>query len=134
MAKVDWKNGLYSLNARGKYSDPNGFGLFKFGWSKLGYKNEKAGYYQRHWNGQKFNWIRAKHYWPENTETETRRAWRNKFAEGVAQWHLLAPAKKLYYNNLKYPTGQTGFTRFMSEYLKPREDWSNFPYLLPKSF
>lgn len=61
--------------------------------------------------------VLLKHYWPKNTETEKRRAWRNIFADGVQAWKDLTTSERLYYNELKYPTGQSGFTRFMSKYL-----------------
>lgn len=134
MAKVDAFSGLYSFQARGKYSEPNGLGFMKFGWSHFGYKNLKAGYYQRHWNGIKYNWIRARHYWNPPHTTDRAVYWKNCFAFGVANWHALAPDRKAYYNGLKYPTAQSGFTRFMTQYLKQRRESSNFPYLLPKYF
>lgn len=61
--------------------------------------------------------VKMKHYWPTNTETETRRAWRNVFATGVSTWKALTAEEKQYYNKLKYPARQSGFTRFMSRYL-----------------
>lgn len=118
MAKVNAFTGLYSLQARGKYGEPNGFGLTKFGWSHFGVYNLKAGYYQLHRNPKTKHWIRAKHYWNPPHTTEKALAWKDKFRTGVSLWHALAPIEKLAYNKRRYPYAQSGFTRFMSEYLK----------------
>lgn len=60
---------------------------------------------------------RMKHYYPTNPQTEAQQNWRAIFANGVAEWHSLTAEEKLYYNRLKYPARQSGFTRFMSKYL-----------------
>jgi hypothetical protein len=44
-------------------------------------------------------------------------AWRDIFAGGVSTWHGLTTSEKQYYNTLKYPSRQSGFTRFMSKYM-----------------
>jgi hypothetical protein len=118
MAKIDAFSGLYSLNARGKFSSPNGLGIHKLGWTQLGHHDKKAGYYQRHWNGIKYNWVRAKPYWPKQNWTEKHLARAQIFREGVQAWHALDSQTKQAYNDLKYPSAQTGFTRFMTQYLK----------------
>ena len=61
--------------------------------------------------------VKMRHYWPTNKQTETQQNWRAVFANGVEEWHALTTEQKLYYNRLKHPARQSGFTRFMSKYL-----------------
>jgi hypothetical protein len=118
MAKVTLQNGLLSLGARGKFGKPNGLGEIWLGWSELGEDNIRAGYYQYHWNqrGKYFN--KARFYWNPPHTTEAAIAWKTVFAGGVQAWKDLTDEERLAYNRLKYPTAQSGFTRFMSKYLK----------------
>lgn len=118
MARIDFTNSPPALDIRGKFGQPNGFGEAVFGWSEYGDDNEFAGYYQLRRRPSGNYLVRMRPYWPTNTETEARRAWRNVFASGVSAWHSLTAETKQEYNKRKYPTGQSGFTRFMSEYLK----------------
>ena len=118
MAKINAFQGLYSLQARVKYSRPNGLGLHRLGWTELGHHDEKAGDYQRHFNGVKYNWVRTRHRWPSPHNDEKTVARNNVFRNGVLAWQVLDAESKAYYNGLKYPSAQTGFTRFMTQYLK----------------
>jgi hypothetical protein len=79
--------------------------------------------------------VLLKHYWPDNflrnafvgtlslgvgvlgEDYFAEISWQQVFANGVASWHDLTTLQKLYYNRLRYPTGQSGFTRYMSKYL-----------------
>lgn len=88
-------------------------GLFGLGHGRLG--NDVLYTKNQNMGGQII--VKMRHYWPTNTETETRRTWRNVFAAGVSAWHGLTTGEKLYYNTLKHPARQSGFTRFMSRYL-----------------
>jgi hypothetical protein len=76
------------------------------------------------------------HYWPDNFAKNSlvgtlnigqnflgedyflEISWQQVFANGVASWHDLTTAERLHYTMLRYPTGQSGFTRYMSEYLR----------------
>jgi len=118
MAKVDAFEGLFSLSFVGKFDIPNGFGATLFGWNEFGYDHIKAGYYQERPTRKGRIKVRSRHYWPKNPKTENQQAWRNVFAEGVQAWHNLTKEDKQYYNDLKYPQTQSGFTRFMSQYLE----------------
>lgn len=118
MAKITLKNGLYSLGARGKFGKPNQLGEHWLGWTELGDYEPKAGYYQWHYNGFGYYWNRSKFYWNPKHTTEACVARNNIFADGVQAWKDLTDNERLYYNSLKYPYAQTGFTRFMSKYLK----------------
>lgn len=118
MAKVTIQNGLMSLGARGKFGKPNGIGETFLGWSELGDDNPRAGYYQYHWNGYAKYYNRCK-FWEHVIHTsELAMARKAIFRDGVNAWKALTDNEKLVYNRLKYPYAQTGFTRFMSKYLK----------------
>ena len=118
MAKVTLQNGLMSLGARGKFGKPNKLGTHWLGWTELGEDNDRAGYYQYHWNQHAKYYNKSVFYWNPPHTTETALAWKAVFAIGVQAWKDLTDAERLVYNNLKYPKAQTGFTRFMSKYLK----------------
>lgn len=112
------KNGIPCLSIAGKYGDPNGFGEHVLGWSILGDKNDKAGYYQRRKGKKGTIFCRAKPYWPVQNMTENWQKNHDNFKNGVLAWRALTLEEQAYYNNLKTPHAQTGFTRFMSLYLK----------------
>jgi len=88
-------------------------GLMKLGWNRLG--DDRVRYELKRKSSQFC--IRTKHYWPKNPQTETQQTWRAIFSAGVTAWHALTASEKLYYNRLKFPERQSGFTRFMSKYL-----------------
>jgi hypothetical protein len=118
MVVINTKNGLYSLTAHGKIGKPNGFGAFMFGWSPFGEVNDKAGYYQKRYNKKRTITVRTRHYWPTNTETPARRAWRNVFAQGMQAWRELDNETRQEYNKRRYPFAMHGVNRFLREYLK----------------
>lgn len=47
-----------------------------------------------------------------------REARRKLFTLGASAWNNLSDNEKEYYNDLKYPSGMTGYNRFMREWLK----------------
>jgi hypothetical protein len=118
MAKVTLQNGLLSLGARGKFGKPNEVGEIWCGWSELGDYNPRAGYYQYHWNQHAKYYNKSKFYWNPPHTTEVALAWKAVFASGVQAWKDLTDQERLDYNNLKYPSAQSGFNRFMTKYLK----------------
>lgn len=108
---------------------PNGLGEHILGWTQLGDVNKYSGYYQKrlcqetsysHTKAKRkcIKYIRCRPYWPRQNKTERWHEVHNNFANGVSAWHALSTEQKMYYNNLKQPFSQTGFTRFMSQYLK----------------
>lgn len=66
--------------------------------------------------------------------TPGRQQQRDAFFNAKEAWLALDDETKQEYNNRKYPTGQTGYNRFISEYLKQEEVVSSFPYLLAVDF
>lgn len=118
MAKVTPTTGLFALQEWGKFGKPNGVGEFWAGWSELGDWEPRAGYYRRQWNGHVKCKSRMKFYFKiaSGSEAETHR--RDVFRDGVTAWHALTDSERLVYNNLKYPSAQSGFNRFMTKYLK----------------
>lgn len=61
--------------------------------------------------------VQKRHWICKNNQHENQQIWRGVFADGVAEWKLLTPTEKQYYNKLRNPARQSGFTRFMSRYL-----------------
>ena len=106
-----------SLRVRGKLGFSAGVGFARCGYSRAGCSKDFGGYYQiRHRKRGTFV-TRLRYYKPPNAQTETQQTWRSVFADGVQAWKDLTTEDKIFYNSLKYPRGQSGFTRFMSKYL-----------------
>lgn len=108
---------LYDLQRRGMLGTPVGLPYW-LGWSYVGDTMYQNGRYQvrRGKNGPIT--VQCRHYWPDNNPTARQLAIRQTFREGVIAWHALTPTEKAVYNNIRYPEGQTGFTRHMTWYLK----------------
>lgn len=115
------KNGIPCLTIAGKYGSPNGLGEHILGWTQLGDQNDFAGYYQRRANKKGTTFTRCRPYWNPPHTTERALAVKNNFSAGVFAWHALTTEQKNYYNTLKKPHAQTGFTRFMSQWLKENQ-------------
>lgn len=118
MAVVGAFEGLLSLEFNQKFGLPNGFGLIQFGWSEFGDDNERAGYYQTRPRPGGRILVKTRHYWPVQNPGSAEIARREHFADGVASWQALAPAEKQLYNDMQYPSGQSGFNRFMSYWMR----------------
>jgi hypothetical protein len=118
MAIVDAYSGLFSFGQHGKFGLPNGFGRLMFGWSKFGYGEEKAGYYQKRKLKSGGGHCRLRHYWPKNPQTVAQQAHRQKFANAVLAWHGLTDEAKALYNRKGDNVGVEGFNYFISKYIK----------------
>lgn len=118
MVTVTPVQALVSACATQKMGRPNGFGLIQFGWSVFGDFNASAGYYQTRPAKKGRVIVKMRHYWPDNTPSDKRNAVWSKFALGVQAWKALDAQNKQYYNDLKYPEGQSGFNRFMSLWIR----------------
>jgi hypothetical protein len=118
MAKALGETDLFSLRARGKFGEPNGFGLAWFGWTKFGTDQPLAGYYQKHWNRFGFCNAKLRHYWPKKHTSGPGFDWNNVFKDGMAAWMALTPEERGVYNKAKYKSAQTGCNAFMKNYLK----------------
>lgn len=112
------KDGIPCLSIAGKYGLPNGLGEHILGWSQLGDVNKYSGYYQRRSSKKGTTFTRCRPYWNAPHTTQRAVEVKNNFATGVLAWHALSNEEKLYYNRLKTPWAQSGFTRFMSKYLR----------------
>ena len=118
MAIVTKAQGLLSDDFRGKLGVSCGFGYALLGCSQMGDNNDRAGIYQRKRTGKKFGLSRMRTYVPTNNQLENQQIWRSVFRDGVLAWQALDTESKRAYNVLKYPSAQSGFNRFMSQYLK----------------
>jgi hypothetical protein len=68
-------------------------------------------------NGRKVQ-QKLPHYSPVNPKTEDQLVCQNKFADAVAAWQGLTEEQKNVYNSKTYPRHQSGYNKFLSEYLK----------------
>lgn len=118
MAVVDWQKRIPALSYTGKLDEPNGLGLMILGWSHLGHLNDKAGYYQIRHMKKGRGIVKCRHYWNPPHTTEKALAWKAVFAQAVSAWQALDPEQKEVYNNMRYQKGQTGYSRFLTQYLK----------------
>ena len=118
MAVVNAFDGLLSLSFNQKFGLPNGYGLAQFGWSEFGNDNERAGYYQTRPRPKGRILVKMRHYWPVQNPGSAEQDRRAYFAAGVASWQALDAAEKQLYNDLKYPTGRSGFNRYMSYWMR----------------
>lgn len=118
MAIVNPTDDLHSLDFTQKIGVPNGLGHHVLGWSFVGHRDDRAGYYQ-HRNGRNGRIIvKMRPYWPTQNPGVAEQARRAKFRDGVTAWHNLTDSEKLSYNNMGSSYGQSGFTRFMSLYMR----------------
>jgi hypothetical protein len=111
-------------------------GFFELGANELG--SDIYWYKMAHRSPQKI--VLLKHYYPKQyalnsicgtlllgqnglgLDYENQKSWRAIFADGVQAWKDLTTGERLYYNSLRYPTGQSGFTRFMSKYMSDHRE------------
>ena len=62
--------------------------------------------------------VMVRHYIQNNPRTPAQQAWRATFATGVSTWRGLTETQKQSYRDTKYPSGLSGFNRFMREYMQ----------------
>jgi len=122
MAIIDLKNGPYSLGVRGKIGKPNGCGDFVFGFSDIGDDNEFSGIYQRRPRKKGSLWVKMRHALIPNPQTETQQKGRTKFAQAVEAWNNLSFQNQIFWNKLKQPEHISGYNRFISWYMKSKEN------------
>lgn len=118
MSINDLKTGIPCLSISGRFGVPNELGEHILGWTQLGDQNNFAGDYQRRKGKKHTIYVRCRRDWPKQSKIGKWQANHDNFANGVTAWRALSPSEQMYYNQLKYPHAQTGFTRFMSQYLK----------------
>lgn len=105
------------LTVTGKLGRPWGLPYW-LGWTLLGGPIVEVGYYQRRHRKRGRMISLARHYWPVYQNSVATQAVRDKFRDGVTAWHALTLSQKKFYNDKVYPVAGTGFTRFMSEWLR----------------
>lgn len=118
MAVVEPIEALISVESIQKFGLPNLFGWLRFGWSQFGDSNPYSGYYQTRPAKKGRIIVKMKPYWPVQNPGPAEQARRANFAAGVAAWQALDTESKQNYNNMQYPSGQSGFNRFMSLWLR----------------
>lgn len=119
MAKV--QAGLYSILPRGHFPYPYIVGFNIYPSSYKGLYNAEGWIYQtrRTWHG--LICVAEKYYTPYNPRTVPQQNNRQKFADGVAEWHTMSDSQKKKYNDYARKRGRiSGFTYFMSLYMKDR--------------
>lgn len=117
MVVVSNEKVVLGMQPRGRFGYSAGVGFARCGRSKCGSSKLYGGIYHKRYSNKGQVFSRMRYYATPNPQTETQQTWRAVFANGVQEWHSLTTLEKEYYNKLKYPRGQSGFTRFMSKYL-----------------
>lgn len=117
MGRVEELDQIYSKRARKKFGLPNLWGASFFGVTEFGDDRSLFGVYSRRRRGKTVHTVQMPHMWPKNPQTGTQQAWRDVFAGGVAEWHLLTNDEKIEYNNRADRYQLQGFCLFMREYL-----------------
>ncbi len=106
-----------ALTMRGKLGTPWGLPYW-LGWTQVGGPVLFSGDFQvRHRKRGRMITL-DRHHWPKRITTVAAMANKNKFKNGVLAWHALTLGQKKFYNDKTYPVAATGFTRFMSEYMR----------------
>ena len=105
------------LSISGQTGLPNGFGFHTFGVSKLADRYIEAGIYRRNTRHRNNKIVKMKHYVPTNPQTTAQQTRRTKFANGVAQWHLLTNDQKWIYRKKGAKLNMTGFNLFMRQWM-----------------
>lgn len=117
MAIVDHIENQKVFMVQGMLGAPNGLGLFKPAWSKMGYKFRSAAIYRRDGRWDRKRIIKCKHYRTANPRTTAQQANRTKLAGAVAAWHALSDSEKQVYRKRSHPPRMTGYCRFVREYM-----------------
>lgn len=118
MAILDQNAIQRGFEIRKRLGKPNQLGEMWCGWSEFGDDDPFAGVYQRRPRKKGQIIVKMAHAWPDCGHTPRQIYVRGVFAAGVTAWHALTTLQKQAYNRRKYPKGQSGFTRHMTEYLK----------------
>ncbi len=118
MVIVKSVEGLCSDDFCGKLGVSCGFGLALLGDTQFGDNNDRAGIYSHKVTRKGKRISRMRSYVSTNPRFTNQQNWRGVFANGVIAWQALDTETKRAYNVLKYPTGLSGFNRFMKKYLK----------------
>lgn len=116
MAIIDDRSSLYVLGITGKIGIPNGLGLIKCGWTRLGYENRINAIYQRKvtLKGKKISKMR--HYKPTNSRMPYQQFWRDYFRTAVKIYHGLASETFDLYSKRSKKFRMTVFNYFISQY------------------
>ena len=117
MAIITSTKKAFALSIRGSVGKPAGVGHFTLGWSELGDDNLYQACYQNKHTRRGICTSQYAKIWPKNPQTQKQQAHRSIFADGIAAWQALDSGQKAIYNTSKYPRAQSGFHRFMKEYL-----------------
>ena len=109
-------DGQLFIALNGRLGRPNGVGLIKPGWSKLGEWFESAGIYRRDGRWHKQRIVKMVHYKPTNNRLSAQQFWRDYFRNSVAIYHALASNILQLYKQRAKKYGMTGYNYYISEY------------------
>lgn len=105
-----------SIALSGLLGRPNGIGLIKCGWSKLGDFFPHAGIFRRdgRWHTQRV--VKMVHYRPTNNQLPYQQFWRDYFRNSVAIYHALTDEITDSYKQMAKKYRMTGYNYFISQY------------------
>ena len=117
MALVVGIDKVMCLDIRGQYGYSCGFGRVRYGGGRFGFFDLQAGIYSRKRTLKGWGISRMAYYRPSNPRTMKQQAWREFFAGGIAQYHLLTPTEKASLLREGRMYRQSGLTLFMARYI-----------------
>ena len=120
MAEISPFKEVYSMAVTKKHGRPCGFGRAWYGKSRFAEYDPRYGIYMRRHKKGRVIYIRMKHYTIPYSNSEQQETNRTKFAQGVLNWQGLTTEQKQFYNKLKYPTGMSGYNRYLRLYMKDK--------------
>jgi hypothetical protein len=120
MAIVEWQDRLYSLETRGRYCIPNGVGEMIMGWSALGEYVENSGVFQRRPRPDGQIFVKMRYYFPPDTPTTKKEAWRYYHGSIIKFWHHLTDIQKKFFRTSGAKVGRSGINRLCTLYAQEK--------------
>lgn len=108
---------LLSLDARGKFGYPGGFGRIAFGYTRFGFYSWYAGIYSKKYFFGKPYISRMKFYRPTNPQTIKQQNWRSVHSYATYLWQNFDSDVKAPYEFKARIKRMTGYNFFLSYFL-----------------